>query len=116
MGFAGGRLVADCDAHAQWSFADGTCPLTWRQGLKHDAAAVMELTRDSRSLKWQNRAGEVVDVEPEFVFPLKKGADLARPRAEAIERAVLVTQRRIGHDTMSLAHEAPRLWSYLAVS
>ena len=22
----------------------GTCPLTWRQGLKHDAAAVMELT------------------------------------------------------------------------
>jgi hypothetical protein len=113
MGFDGGALVADCDAYAQWSFADGTCPLTWRQGLKHDAAAVMELTRDRATQVWQNRAGEVVDVEPEFAFPLRKGADVARPRAEAIERAVLVTQRRIGEDTNSLAHGAPRLWNYL---
>jgi hypothetical protein len=148
MGIVGGKLVADCDAHAHWSFADGTCPLTWRQGLKHDAAAVMELHRPGRTREgeppgeprsvqagpgprpptigagrhsrdrdtshWRNKDNEIVDVESEFVYPLVKGADLTRPPGSAIERAVVVTQQRIGQDTTSLAHEAPRLWRYLA--
>ena len=46
IGFARGRLVADLPDFQRWSFADGACPLTWRQGLKHDAAAVMELDRE----------------------------------------------------------------------
>jgi hypothetical protein len=36
-----------------------------------------------------------------------------RRRGRELERAVLVTQQRIGQDTTSLAHEAPRLWRYL---
>ncbi len=151
MGFASGRLVTDCDAHAQWSFADGTCPLTWRQGLKHDAAAVMELlrpgriregdpprrtgepgsvqarpeprpptisvgrrSRDRDTSHWCNKHNEIVDVETEFVYPLVRDPTSLGRRATAIERAVLVTQQRVGQDTTSLAHEAPRLWHYLA--
>ncbi len=48
MSFAGGWLIADRDAYAAAAVADGACPLTWRQGVKHDAAAVMEL--DARRL------------------------------------------------------------------
>ena len=49
MGFAGGWLLADHAAYRAAAAADGICPLTWRQGLKHDAAAVMELRRELRS-------------------------------------------------------------------
>jgi hypothetical protein len=113
MGFAGGWLVADCDAHARWAFADGVCPRTWRQGLKHDAAAVMELARDPVANKWRNRAGEIVDVESRFLYPLRKGSDVSASPREAPERAVLVTQKRLNGDTRGLQCAAPRLWSYL---
>jgi hypothetical protein len=113
MGFARGWLVADRVAHARWSFADGVCPLTWRQGVKHDAAAVMELVRDSTSGAWRNGIGEIVDVEPESVYPFVKGGDLRQRTSDRATRALLVTQRRLGDDTARLAGQAPRLWSYL---
>jgi hypothetical protein len=113
MGFARGWLVADFLAHDEWAFADGRCPMTWRQGLKHDAAGVMELARDLKSGQWRNRADESVDVEANFVYPLVKGTDLARSSGTATARAVLVTQSRLGDNTARLAEQAPRLWSYL---
>ncbi len=113
MGFVNDVLVPDCDAHAEWAFADGTCPLVWRQGVKHDAGAVMELCRQSGSSRWQNRLGEQIDVEPERLYPLKKAADLALAHTVAPERAVIVTQGSLGQDTTTLARDAPRLWSYL---
>src|SRR5690606_34050012 len=76
MGFARGRLVADAAAYARAAFADGTSPLQWRQGIKHDAAAVMELVRGPDG--YRNGLGERVDVEPDWVYPLCKGADLQR--------------------------------------
>ena len=113
MGFARGWLIADDEAHKQWSFADGVCPLEWRQGLKHDAAGVMELVRDLASGLWLNRGGDVVDVEPDFVYALVKGTDLTRPPGSRPDRAILVTQKHLGEDTERLAYHAPRLWGYL---
>jgi hypothetical protein len=120
IGFARGRLVADFAAFQRWSFADGACPLTWRQGLKHDAAAVMELdlAYDGAAPPVRNKRGAAVDVEPAYVYPLLKGSDLARSEPEidppAPRRAVIVTQTRIGQDTSMLEQTAPRLWAYLS--
>jgi hypothetical protein len=117
MGFARGRLVADLDTYAPLAFADGTCPLVWRQGLKHDAAAVAVLRRVDGDGTLQNKRGEPVDVEPEQVYPWLKSTDLARQgdggRPRQQERAVIVTQRALGDDTRRLARSAPRLWRYL---
>jgi hypothetical protein len=113
MGFARGWLIADRKAYDNWAFADGNCPLTWRQGLKHDAASVMELLREPATGLLRNRTGEVLDVEPRFVYPLAKACDLLRDDVAPAERAVLVLQQRIGEDTAPLAGLAPRLWSYL---
>ncbi len=107
MGFARGWLIADRATHHRCAFADGNCPVTWRQGLKHDAAAVMELSIDAGTGQLQDRTGQTVDVEAEFVYPLLKGADLKRPRADRPSRAVLVTQQRIGDDTTWLAELRP---------
>lgn len=110
LGIARGRLVADMNLYEHSSFADGHCPISWRQGIKHDAAAVMELTA-TEDQRWRNGLGEPVDVEPSHVYPLYKGSDLASPgRAR---RAVLVTQRKPGEDTAALAESAPGLWAYL---
>ena len=65
----------------------GTCPLTWRQGLKHDAAAVDGAGRGRPAGDAAQPAGEEVDVEPQFVYPLLKGADLRKAAADRPRRA-----------------------------
>lgn len=112
IGVVGGRLVSDVTAYTRTAFADGVCPFTWRQGLKHDAASVMELTADP-SGRFRNQLGKEVAVEPEYVYPLLKSSDLYHgPRAHA-RRAVIVPQRRLSDDTRQLVSLAPKLWGYL---
>jgi hypothetical protein len=111
VGFANGRLVADLDAWKAAAFADGSCQLEWRQGVKHDAASIMELAVDSDG-KLVNKMGEIVDVEESHVFPLLKATDLHRDRL-VTERRVIVTQRGLSDDTSKLIEVAPKLWAYL---
>lgn len=111
MGFARGSLVADAAAYARAAFADGTSRLEWRQGIKHDAAPVMELTVGPDG--YRNGLGERVDVEPEWVYPLCKGADLQRDDPLEAGRALIVTQHQLDDDTRELERRAPRLWAYL---
>ena len=96
IGFQGGRMVADVETYRRAAPADGECPLVWRQGIKHDAAALMELRGDGEF--WINKLGEAVDVEAEFVYPLltkaptsyKATAPIPRPfahRSAAARRA-----------------------------
>jgi hypothetical protein len=113
VGFAGGRLVANLASYREFAFADGRCPLIWRQGLKHDASSVMELRCATDPERLINKAGDVIDIEAAEVYPLIKGSDLARGPAARPARAVIVTQHRIGQDTHRLAVEAPRVWAYL---
>jgi hypothetical protein len=116
MGFRQERLCADAPTLDRHAFAIGTCPLIWRQGLKHDAATIMELQPKGAGPReiWQNRLGQEVDVEPALVYPLVKGTDLRNPLAIRPRRAVIVTQERIGQETSSLKQRAPRLWAYLS--
>lgn len=110
IGIVDDLLVADLDAFELSRMAFGRSSRTWRQGVKHDAAAVMELAEVEG--RWQNGRGERVDVEPTRVYPLLKGTDLSRP-ASRLSRGVIVTQHRLGEDTRGLAGSSPRLWSYL---
>ena len=105
-------MIADVDAHRRSSFAEGPSPLTWRQGVKHDAADVMELIMDVDG-RARNKRGDVVEVEPDFVYPLLKGTDLAGSKRPRPRRSVIVTQLRLGDDTRELEQRAPGLWSYL---
>lgn len=103
--------VVDLEQYQQSRFLDGVCPFSWRQGVKHDAASIMELVeRDGRL---ENRFGEHVLVEAKHVYPLLKGSDLFRGEHRTPRRFVLVTQKRVGEDTEKLATRAPKLWRYL---
>ncbi|RMG70900.1 MAG: SAM-dependent methyltransferase [Chloroflexi bacterium] len=113
IAYTNGHLIADVQSYQQWAFIDGTSSLSWRSGLKHDAATIMELTDKNGS--WYNRLGERVDVEPAYVYPLVKGSDIQRLFLGKTphKRAVIVPQKRLGEDTTHLAHTAPKLWAYL---
>ncbi len=111
FGFIDGSLVSNIDAYQAHKNLDrGSTTYTWRSGIKHDAAKVMEFTRCGDKLI--NGFGETVDVEDEYVFPLLKSSDLGNGRI-AIRKSVLITQRHIGDETKELEHRAPKTWQYL---
>ena len=88
--------------------------MTWRQGIKHDAAAVMELVRETNTGRLHNGAGEIVDVESEFIYPLIKGTDLNRPVSARPRRARGHHSKADRRRHNAPERQSPRLWSYLA--
>jgi len=110
IGFAAGRIVADMKAYGDVSHFDGQCPVTWRQGVKHDAADVMELRCIDGGLR--NKCGEMVDVESEHIYPLLKSTAVSQANRTP-GTYVIVTQKALSEDTQRLQREAPRLWTYL---
>lgn len=111
LGLAGQDLVFDLRTYRRLKHLEGLCPYQWRSGVKHDCASVMELRRaNGRGL--ENKLGEHVNIEPDYLFPLLKCSDLANGRIEP-QRFVVVTQRRVGEDTSAIAKAAPRTWRYL---
>ncbi len=110
FGVVDGKMVADIDAYAVGRAVEGKCQVEWRQGMKHDAAAVMELKHTENGAV--TSAGELVEVERQYLYPLLKCTDVFRGRL-GLARWVVVPQRSYGEETQRLAHEAPLLWRYL---
>lgn len=111
-GYVGRELVANTALYAASAFVEGSTVLRWRQGVKHDAAAVMELRRSGAG--FVNGLGEQIDIEGSHVSPLLKGSDLFRGVTTDTTRAAVVTQRRLADDPTRLAQDAPKLWEYLS--
>ncbi len=112
MGFRDGNLVPDIRRFEGCGPCDGACALDWRQGVKHNLAAVMELRRSGGKLV--NGFGDPVSVEDDYLYPLLKSTDLFHGRTADPQRVVVIPQRHPGEDTRSLQTKAPRLWEYLS--
>jgi len=111
FGLIDGNLVSNIDAYkAHENIGSGSSTYTWRSGVKHDAAKVMEFSRNGNM--FINGFGEAVDIEEDYVFPLLKSSDLGNGRTE-IRKTVLVTQRHTGDDTTEIERKAPKTWRYL---
>lgn len=111
FGFIDGLLVSDIRTYRKFrEFGSGSFVYTWRSGIKHDAAKVMEFTREGAS--YRNGLGETVELEDRYLYPLLKSSDLGNGRIMP-RKSVLVTQERMGDDTLTIAGEAPKTWQYL---
>jgi hypothetical protein len=77
----------------------------WRAGIKHDAAAVFELVREGEI--WRNGFGEIVEVPAACRYPYRKARDLHHDSALP-ERALIVTQTRLGQATDGLPADLRR--------
>jgi hypothetical protein len=110
FGLFAGELVSDIDAYRALRELDGLEYRKWRSGVKHDAAKVMEFTRDNGC--FVNGLGERCTLEEEYMFPLLKSSDLANGRLRPA-RFVLVTQRHVDDPTEEIRDAAPKTWRYL---
>lgn len=110
FGLFAGELVSDIDAYRALRELDGLEYRKWRSGVKHDAAKVMEFTRDNGA--FVNGLGERCELEDDYLFPLLKSSDVANGRLRPT-RFVLLTQRRVADSTDEIKDVAPKTWQYL---
>jgi hypothetical protein len=116
IGWRDGALVSDPAAYDRqrplvaWSVPGNS--FRWRSGVKHDCSAVMELRRSANG-RFVNGCGNDVELEPDYLYPLLKGADLVHGRVDRVHRWLVVTQTRPGEDTSAIARRAPDTWAYL---
>ena len=110
FGVVDGKMVADIDAYIQGQAVEGTCQIEWRQGMKHDAAAIIELTHTENGVR--TNTGKIIEVEGEYLYPWLKCTDVFRSRL-GLSRWVIVPQKKFGEETGGLAQRAPLLWGYL---
>ena len=110
FGLHGRELIADIDDYTKYGHLEGSSCYTWRSGIKHDAAKVMELT--IKEGKLVNGFHETVDVEDRYIFPLLKSSDLGNNRSEP-RKFVLVTQCAPSNSTGEIRKNAPETWAYL---
>lgn len=112
IGFIDNALVPDVETYHKYASLRGTNPLyTWRSGIKHDCAKVMELRKTADGLV--NGFGENVEIEDTYLYPLVKSSDIAGARQQDREMFVIVTQKSIGEDTLPIKAHAPLTWAYL---
>ena len=112
IGFVGNHLISNIHKYKSLAFIEGSSPIEWRQGIKHDAASVLELSHVNN--KWCNATGEIVDVENDYIYPLVKGADVQfHQDTSSIKRSVIVPQKIVNQETLYLERLAPKLWKYL---
>ncbi len=110
FGLIDGELVSDVDSYHELKHLDGGSSHIWRSGLKHDASKIMELTPENGN--YRNGLGEIVSIEPDFVYPLLKSSDLGNGRITP-RRAVIVTQTTSSDPTSRIKEIAPKTWKYL---
>lgn len=112
IGWHDGYLVSDVASYNKHRDLIGPSPdRIWRSGVKHDCAKVMELTRSGDDVL-RNGLNEIVEVEPDLLFPLLKSSDVAKGRPRG-DRYMIITQFKIGADTSQIAATAPATWAYL---
>ncbi|MCS1408766.1 MAG: hypothetical protein M2R45_01943 [Verrucomicrobia subdivision 3 bacterium] len=109
--FRNGRLVSNLQANESYGYLRGKSPLKWRSGVKHDCTRIMELHPKGRD-DFENGLGEVVSLEPNYLYPMLKSSELMKPQPTP-SRYMLVTQRWVGEDTSRIEREAPWTWDYL---
>lgn len=110
FGLFAGDLVSDIDTYRALRDLDGMEYRKWRSGVKHDAAKVMEFTRENGL--FVNGFGERCELEDDYIFPLLKSSDLANGRLRPT-RFVLLTQRRVAEPTDEIKINSPKTWRYL---
>jgi hypothetical protein len=106
-----GLLVSDGRAFDRWQEIAGDDEFTWRSGIKHDCARVMELKHQQG--RWRNGLREEVVLEEDYLYPLVKSSDIAQGVPENMTRRLVLPQRHVGEATAPIEGIAPRTWAYL---
>ncbi len=75
FGYLDGALIANIGSYKRWKHLAGTERYKWRSGIKHDCVRIMEFREEAGGFR--NRMGEIVQLEPLYLYPMLKSSDLA---------------------------------------
>ena len=112
FGWLEDKFVSNIDNYVFTRDIDGDCPFIWRQGLKHDCSAVMEL--DKINGHYINGLREEIILEEGLVYGLLKSSDLKNTVIKETRKFTIVTQKKVGQDTKHLKYDYPKTYQYLA--
>ncbi|MEA5417599.1 N-6 DNA methylase [Spirulina sp. CCNP1310] len=106
-------ILRDIFKYEKWRHLSGQdLRYMWRSGIKHDCSKVMELEQVHDSL-FINGMGKKYFLEKIFLYPLLKSSDLGNGRTDNYRKLILITQKFVGDDTISIKNVAPKTWQYL---
>lgn len=111
FGWLGDKFVSNIETYSHAQNIDGECPFVWRQGLKHDCSAVMEL--DKVNVHYVNGLNEEITLEEDLVYGILKSSDLKNTVITHTRKFTIVTQKRVGQDTKFIKNDYPKTYQYL---
>ena len=111
FGWIEDKFVSNIDAYLYTKDIDGESPFEWRQGLKHDCSAIMEL--DKVNGHYVNGLNEEIILEDGLVYGLLKSSDLKNTVIKQTRKFTIVTQKKVGQDTKYLKYDYPKTFLYL---
>ncbi|WP_125185390.1 hypothetical protein [Botryobacter ruber] len=111
FGWVEEKFVSNIKTYVHSKHIDGNCPFEWRQGLKHDCSAVMEL--DKVNNHYINALNEEWELECDLVYGILKSSDLKNTVIKAPRKYTIVTQRKVGQDTSYIRSSFPKTYQYL---
>ena len=111
FGWVDNKFVSNTANYLHTQSIDGISPFEWRQGMKHDCSAVMELERTNGH--YLNNLKENVVIEDELVFGLLKSSDLKNTVINETRKYTIVTQSKVGQETNYIKHQFPATYKYL---
>ena len=112
FGWLNNKFVSNIDTYIHIQEIDGQCPFIWRQGLKHDCSAIMEL--DKVNGHYVNGLNEEVYLEDGLVYGILKSSDLKNSVINRTRKFTIVTQKKVGQETKYIKSEYPRTYQYLS--
>jgi len=111
FGWVGDKFVSNVALYGKNKKYDEISPYIWRQGVKHDCSKIMELQQIEGN--YFNGFRRELNIENELIYSLVKSSDLSLPVITKPRKYVIITQNRIGEDTIYLAAKFPKLYHYL---
>ena len=112
IGHRNGVMIANVTAYDRWQHLHGIDEsYTWRSGIKHDCAKVIELEKTTSG--YRNGNGITIALEDTYIYPLFKSSDISNNRITTCRKYLLVTQHLVGKDTAHIEQDAPITWQYL---
>ena len=105
IGHRDGLTVANLDDFHKYSYLTGGSSKKWRSGIKHDLSSIMEFILQGDQLV--NGLGERINIEPELIYPLMKGSDVAGAKFSN-GKFIFVTQAFTGEDTSYIRANFPK--------
>jgi len=112
FGWVNNKFVSNVETYLVTQNIDGKSPFEWRQGLKHDCAAIMEFEKANGG--FINGQNEQVNLEEGLVYGLLKSSDLKNTVINQTRKFTVVTQKKVGQSTNYIKTEFPKTYEYLA--